>query len=98
MTVIPLSSFGLISVEDAARRRNCDPSTVRRWASRGEIPVVVVGSGRSAKFLLRIADVESFVPGTVGAPKGNANAKKEPAPKPTKTRARKESGKKSRKA
>lgn len=79
MQLLKLSEFGLMTVEEAATVRGCDPSTVRRWASRGEIPVLQVGTGRSAKFLLRKSDVDGFSPKPVGAPAGNANAtKKEP--------------------
>lgn len=82
--LIPLSELGLMTVEEAARERGCDPSTVRRWASRGEIPVVQVGTGRSAKFLLRKTDLDAFTPRSAGAPEGNQNAKKEEPPKPAK--------------
>lgn len=95
MKVIPLSEFGLVSVEEAARLRNCDPSTIRRAASRGDLPCVVVGAGRSAKFLLRKTDVEAFEARPRGAPVGNQFAKKEPAPKPAKTSTPKKSRKKS---
>jgi excisionase family DNA binding protein len=79
MRVVALADVGLMSVEEAAAVKGCDPSTVRRWASRGDIPVIVVGTGRSAKFLLRKTDVDGFTPGPVGAPKGNRNAAKEAA-------------------
>jgi excisionase family DNA binding protein len=76
MRQVALADVGLMTVEEAAAVKGCDPSTVRRWASRGDIPVIVVGSGRSAKFLLRKTDVDGFTPGPVGAPKGNRNAAK----------------------
>jgi excisionase family DNA binding protein len=75
---IPLSDVGLMSVETAAQLKGCDPSTVRRWAARGEIPVIVVGTGRSRKFLLRKTDVDGFTPKPPGSPKGSRNAAKKP--------------------
>jgi excisionase family DNA binding protein len=82
MNRLALAEFGLMTVDEAAALRGCDPSTVRRWASRGEIPVLVVGEGRSAKFLLRKADVEAFAPNPVGAPEGNQNAVKKKRGRP----------------
>ncbi len=76
LKVIPLAELGLVTVEEAARMKSCDSTTVRRWARRGELPVVVVGSGRSAKYLLRKSDVDAFTPNSVGAPEGNRNAAK----------------------
>lgn len=76
MREIPLSDVGLMTVEEAASVKGCDPSTVRRWASRGDIPVIVVGAGRSRKFLLRKTDVDGFTAPPVGAPKGSRNAAK----------------------
>jgi excisionase family DNA binding protein len=73
---IPLSDVGLVTVEEAAAAKGCDPSTVRRWASRGNIPVIVVGKGRSAKFLLRKTDVDGFTPPPVGYPTGKPRKKK----------------------
>lgn len=82
LKLIPLSEVGLMTGEEVAALKGCDPTTVRRWARRGEIPVVQVGTGRSAKYLYRRTDAEKFVPNTVGAPQGNTNAaKKRPARK-----------------
>lgn len=75
MKIITLAELGLCTVEEAAAKRGCDPATVRRWASRGEIPCVVVGTGRSAKYLLRVADVDAFTPAPRGRPKGPAKPK-----------------------
>jgi excisionase family DNA binding protein len=76
LKVIPLSDFGLEDTETAAKRLGVDPSTVRRWVRRGELPTVPIGTGRSAKYLVRIADVDTFQPNPVGAPEGNQNAVK----------------------
>lgn len=96
MRKIPASDFGLISVEDAAARRNVNERTIRAWITGDLLPVVVVGSGKRETYLLRAADVAALIPPRRGAPAGNRHAaKKEDAPAPTKTRARKVSGQKS---
>jgi hypothetical protein len=74
LRTIPLSEFGLLTVEGAAARRGWAVPTVQRWIQRGLLPVVVVGDGRNRKHLLREVDVDAFSPPPMGAPKGNRNA------------------------
>lgn len=96
MNELCLSEFGLETVEDAARRRNRSVEAVRVWIRSGAIPVLIVGAGRSARFLVRVRDVDGYQPAPRGAPTGNANAKKESSESLEKTGARKKSRKKSR--
>ncbi len=86
MNAIPLSEFGLATVAEAAVRRECDPSTVRRWVHTGLVPAVAIGSGRSAVYLVRLADVDSVEVRPVGAPVGNQNAAKSDSEKPLKSK------------
>lgn len=86
---LPLSDFGLETVEQAATRRGQSPATVRKLVADGVIPAVVIGTGRSARYLVRPGDVDKVPVRGKGAPKGNENAKK-PAKKPP---ARKPKGK-----
>ena len=64
MREIPLSVFGLESVPDVSARKGDGWSVraVQNWIAAGLLPVVVVGVGRSAKFLLRTRDVDAFSP------------------------------------
>lgn len=99
MTELSLAEFGLETTDQAALRRGQHQATVRKWVADGRIPAVVIGSGRTARYLVRIADVDAIPVRTRGAPEGNANAAKESAAfaaKPTKTRAPEKSRKKSR--
>lgn len=73
---LPLSGFGLLSVEDAAARRGVSPDTIRSWFKKG-LPVVPVGKGRNRTVhLVPIKALDAFTPGPRGAPEGNANAAK----------------------
>ncbi|AMV24617.1 hypothetical protein VT84_09490 [Gemmata sp. SH-PL17] len=76
MIRIPLSDMGLISVDDAAQRRNVNERTIRMWIEKDLLPVIVVGSGKRESYLLRAADVTALVAPPRGAPRGNRNAKK----------------------
>lgn len=75
---IPLSEVGLETVEQAAARRGQAPATVRRLVAVGQIPAVIVGSGRSARYLVRPADVDAVPVRGAGALPGNQSAKKKP--------------------
>lgn len=70
MRVIPLSSYALETVPEVCERKGkgWSASTVQNWIHAGLLPVVVVGSGRSAKFLLRTEDVDQFTPPARGRP------------------------------
>lgn len=93
-----LSTVGLETTEQAATRRGQHPATVRNWVATGKLAAAVIGRGRTARYLVRIADVNAVPIREAGAPEGNQFARKEPAPKPTKKRASRKSGKKSPKA
>jgi hypothetical protein len=82
---LKLSEFGLETVEDAAGRRNQHPTTIRKLVADGAIPAVVIGTGRSARYLVRPKDVDAVPVRKPGAPVDNANAvKKKPGRKPGK--------------
>jgi hypothetical protein len=79
---ISLSEFGLETVADVVARKGWAPKTVQNWINAGLLPAVVIGAGRSARFLLRTADVDAFAPPPRGPKPGNKNAvKKKPTPK-----------------
>lgn len=59
MRELKLSDFGLETTEQAAERRGQHPATVRKLVADGAIPAVVVGTGRSARYLVRPADVDA---------------------------------------
>ena len=86
---LPLSEFGLETVENAASRRNQHPTTLRKLVAVGVMPAVVVGAGRSARYLLRPADVDALPVKTPGRPTGTKDSK------PRKSRASRHSKKKS---
>lgn len=86
VVAIPLSRFGLVTVEEAAALRGVSARRVQQYVEGGRIPVVVVGEGRNRKYLLARADVEAFAPEPPGAPKGNRRASKGDAPKAAKTK------------
>lgn len=81
MREIPLSEFWLVTVAEVAAARGWAPKTVQNWVNAGLLPAVVIGAGRSARFLLRQTDVDAFTPPPRGARPGNRNAAKKPAPK-----------------
>lgn len=76
MRELKLSDFGLETTEQAAARRGQNGATVRKLVADGVIPAVVIGAGRTARYLVRPADVDAVPVRTRGAPAGNANAKK----------------------
>lgn len=69
MRELPLSEFGLETLAAACARKGWVTATAQKWVQRDLLPVVVVGSGRSAKHLVRVADVDAFVPPVRGRPK-----------------------------
>jgi len=78
---LKLSDFGLETTEQAAERRGQSQQTIRNLVASGEIPAVVIGAGRSARYLVRPEDVDKVPVRGKGAPGGNSNAKKKPATK-----------------
>jgi excisionase family DNA binding protein len=79
---VPLSKFGLYTVEEAARERGVSARTVQRWIENEGIAVVPVGpEGRNRKYLVIANEVVAYEPGPVGAPEGNRNAIKVKKPK-----------------
>lgn len=69
MIEIPLSAFGLETVAEACERMNWRATTVQKWVRADLLPVVVIGAGRSAKFLLRSEDVDHFKKPAMGRPR-----------------------------
>lgn len=57
---IPLSSVGLLTLQDVAGRLECSLSAVQKWTAAGLLPVVVAGSGPKRTFLVREKDLKSF--------------------------------------
>ena len=94
----PLSECGLETTEQAATRRGQHPATVRNWVNKGKIAAAVIGAGRTARYLVRIADVDAIPILEPGAPEGNQFARKSEAPKPVKTSTPQKSRKKTAKA
>jgi hypothetical protein len=68
MQEIPLSTYGLETVAEVCQRKKWSAKTVQNWVNAGLLPAVVIGAGRSAKFLLRTEDVNSFTPPPRGRP------------------------------
>lgn len=68
MVEIPLSEFGLMTVAEACAAKGWAAKTVQNWIGAGLLPAVVIGAGRSARFLLRKSDVKAFVPPPRGRP------------------------------
>jgi hypothetical protein len=83
MRVVPISVFGLETVQEVSARKGDGWSirAVQNWINAGLLPVVVVGAGRSAKFLLRTRDVNKFAPPGRGTKPASKPA---PARKPRK--------------
>lgn len=92
MVELKLSDFGLETTEEAAARREQTAQTVRKLVATGRVPAVVIGSGRSAKYLVRPADVDAVPVLPKGRP--TLEPKKEAAQKPKKTRGSEKSRKK----
>lgn len=78
---IPLSAFGLMTVEEACAARSWVPRTVQKWLTDGKLPAVRIGAGKRTVYLLRVTDVNSFTPPPMGRPKAS--------PAPTASRAKK---------
>jgi hypothetical protein len=93
MQKIPLSDHGLVTVAGVCASKGWSAKTVQNWVRAGLLAAVPLGSGRGM-FLLRIADVESFVPpprgpkpGTKYKPRAEKKpARKAPAKKPARAR------------
>lgn len=69
MKSLDLSEFGLCDVAGACAIRGWSPKSVQNWVRSGLLPALVIGSGRGATFLLRVADVQAFVTPPRGRPK-----------------------------
>lgn len=94
-----LAKLGLLTLAQAAARgvggsgRPVHERTLRRYTAQGLRCITVGGSERAGYLLFRADDLDAFTPPRGrGAPAGNQNAVK----KPTKTRRKRESGKKSK--
>lgn len=78
MKELSLADYGLLTVEEAALRR--DPPvaarTVQRWIENGDLPAVIIGSGRYRRYLIPTKLLDAFEPARPGAPEGNQFAKK----------------------
>jgi hypothetical protein len=80
MNTLPLSLLGLESVPEVSARKGAGWSAaiIQRRIKAGELPVFVVGTGRSAKFLLRTVDVDKFSPPGQGARTDKPKPKRAP--------------------
>jgi hypothetical protein len=80
MNVIPLASLGLETVAEVSARKGAGWSVkiIQVRIRAGELPVVVVGEGRSAKFLLRTKDVDAYTPPGQGARTDRPKPKRAP--------------------
>lgn len=76
MRAVELEPYGLLTVEQAAKRRGVAPRTVQRWVENDGISVVLLGTARNRVYLIPVAELDAYVPGPKGAPKGNRFAKK----------------------
>lgn len=83
MREIALSEFGLEPLADACVRKGWVQRTAQKWVQDGHLAAAVVGAGRSAKYLVRTADVDAFTPPPRGRPVKDkpAPAKEKAAPK-----------------
>ena len=72
---IPLSEFGLLTVDGAAALRGWRVRTVQKWIADGLLPAVCAGKGRRGVYLLREKDVRAFTPPTRGRPTSSATRK-----------------------
>ena len=83
---IPLSEFGLTTVEDAAVSKGWGVRAVQNWINAGLLRAVRAGSGQRCVFLLRVKDVGAFTPPPRGRPKAESEPKKARGKKPPKGR------------
>lgn len=81
---IPLSEFGLLTVEGAAAARGWGVRALQNWINGGLIPAARAGTGRRCVFLLRKADVDAFTAPPRGRPARDTGAVK-PIPAGTAT-------------
>jgi hypothetical protein len=77
LSEIPLSEYGLMTVDEAAAARGWVVRTVQKWITDGLLPVVCAGHGKRGVYLLREKDVKAFTPPPRGRP-----AKEKPEEKP----------------
>lgn len=84
MNELPLSRFGLVTVDEIAAKYGVGPRAVQNWIRDGLLPAVVVGSGNRATHLVPAASLRGFAKPKKGpVPKAKPVAK----PKPKKGRA-----------
>lgn len=79
-----LSDYGLETVADACARKGWSVKTVSNWVRLGELPAITVGTGRSAKYIVRTVDVDAMILRPRGRPKVNTD----PEPKKARPRGR----------
>jgi excisionase family DNA binding protein len=66
---IPRIDAGWLTTAEAAERRGWSLSAVQKWVAEGLLPAMLVGSGRNrTSYLLRVKDVDRFVPPVRGRP------------------------------
>jgi hypothetical protein len=70
---IPLAQFGLETVAEACDRKGWAHRSVQNWINGDLLPCVVIGVGKSAKYLVRKTDVDAFVPPPRGRPPTKPN-------------------------
>lgn len=70
MILLPLSQFGLLTLDEAAALRGVDPRTVRRWIASDLLPAVAVTGPGRVVYLVRAADVRRAKPERPGRKKG----------------------------
>lgn len=81
MREVMLSSYGLLTVAEAAARRGVSPRTIINWVDSAGIPVVVLGRKRNKVYLVPLVELDAFEPRPAGAPAGNQFARKAPKKK-----------------
>jgi hypothetical protein len=86
---LKLADFGLETTEQAATRRGQSGAHVRKLVADGLVPAVVIGEGRSARYLVRPEDVDAVPVRARGAQPGSRNAAKEKPEKKGRGKARK---------
>lgn len=78
MQELNLSDFGLETLAAACARKGWAVPTAQKWVQKGLLPVVVIGTGRSAKHLVRPRDVDAFTPPPRGRPALTPGAQEKP--------------------